>query len=209
MTNRSTGQQASGPTGHLIAFEGLDQSGKQTQAERLLAAFRAAGRTAEFLTFPEYTTAIGEEIGRALKGQRDYQPDTLQLLYVANRFEFRTRIMEWLASGTMVVCDRYLASSIAYGEAQGVDTGWLTAIQQPLPQPSLTLFMDMSPSVSLTRKQADRDKFERDMPLLERVRESYRRQSSAATWATIDAERDRDAVTVAVAGAVRSRLGLI
>ena len=209
MTNRSTGQQASGPTGHLIAFEGLDQSGKQTQAERLLAAFRAAGRTAEFLTFPEYTTAIGEEIGRALKGERDYQPDTLQLLYVANRFEFRTRIMEWLASGTMVVCDRYLASSIAYGEAQGVDTGWLTAIQQPLPQPSLTLFMDMSPSVSLTRKQADRDKFERDMPLLERVRESYRRQSSAATWATIDAERDRDAVTVAVAGAVRSRLGLI
>lgn len=209
MTNRSTGQQANGPTGHLIAFEGLDQSGKQTQAERLLAAFRAAGRTAEFLTFPEYTTAIGEEIGRALKGQRDYQPDTLQLLYVANRFEFRTRIMEWLASGTMVVCDRYLASSIAYGEAQGVDTGWLTAIQQPLPQPSLTLFMDMSPSVSLTRKQADRDKFERDMPLLERVRESYRRQSSAATWATIDAERDRDAVTVAVAGAVRSRLGLI
>ena len=209
MTNRSTGQQASGPTGHLIAFEGLDQSGKQTQAERLLAAFRAAGRTAEFLTFPEYTTAIGEEIGRALKGQRDYQPDTLQLLYVANRFEFRTRIMEWLASGTMVVCDRYLASSIAYGEAQGVDTGWLTAIQQPLPQPSLTLFMDMSPSVSLTRKQADRDKFERDMPLLERVRESYRRQSSAATWVTIDAERDRDAVTVAVAGAVRSRLGLI
>ncbi len=209
MTNRSTGQQASGPTGHLIAFEGLDQSGKQTQAERLLAAFRAAGRTAEFLTFPEYTTAIGEEIGRALKGERDYQPDTLQLLYVANRFEFRTRIMEWLASGTMVVCDRYLASSIAYGEAQGVDTGWLTAIQQPLPQPSLTLFMDMSPSVSLTRKQADRDKFERDMPLLERVRESYRRQSSAATWVTIDAERDRDAVTVAVAGAVRSRLGLI
>ena len=209
MTNRSTGQQANGPTGHLIAFEGLDQSGKQTQAERLLAAFRAAGRTAEFLTFPEYTTAIGEEIGRALKGERDYQPDTLQLLYVANRFEFRTRIMEWLASGTMVVCDRYLASSIAYGEAQGVDTGWLTAIQQPLPQPSLTLFMDMSPSVSLTRKQADRDKFERDMPLLERVRESYRRQSSAATWATIDAERDRDAVTVAVAGAVRSRLGLI
>lgn len=209
MTNRSTGQQANGPTGHLIAFEGLDQSGKQTQAERLLAAFRAAGRTAEFLTFPEYTTAIGEEIGRALKGERDYQPDTLQLLYVANRFEFRTRIMEWLASGTMVVCDRYLASSIAYGEAQGVDTGWLTAIQQPLPQPSLTLFMDMSPSVSLTRKQADRDKFERDMPLLERVRESYRRQSSAATWVTIDAERDRDAVTVAVAGAVRSRLGLI
>src|SRR6478752_8873243 len=111
--------------GQLIAFEGLDQSGKQTQAERLLAAFRSAGHNAEFLTFPEYTTAIGAEIGRALKGERDYQPDTLQLLYIANRFEFRPRIEEWLAAGTMVVCDRYLASSIAYGEAQGVDAAWL------------------------------------------------------------------------------------
>ncbi|HTH26509.1 MAG TPA: hypothetical protein VL919_15425, partial [Vicinamibacterales bacterium] len=112
--------------GHLIAFEGLDQSGKQTQAERLLDAFRSAGHKAEFLTFPEYTTAIGEEIDLALQGTRDYQPDTLQLLYIANRFEFRPRITAWLDAGTMVVCDRYLASSIAYGEAQGVDAKWLT-----------------------------------------------------------------------------------
>ncbi|MFM8532374.1 MAG: dTMP kinase [Acidimicrobiia bacterium] len=207
-----TSQRASGlagQRGHLIAFEGLDQSGKQTQAERLLGAFHAAGRTAEFLTFPEYTTAIGEEIGRALKGERDYQPDTLQLLYIANRFEFRTRIMAWLAAGTMVVCDRYLASSIAYGEAQGVDVPWLTAIQQPLPQPSLTLFMDMSPSVSLTRKKADRDKFERDMPLLERVRESYIRQAAAPGWTRIDAERDKDTVSQSVLSAVRSHLELL
>src|SRR6478735_1897189 len=207
MTNRPSGQQASRPAGHLIAFEGLDQSGKQTQAERLLAAFRAAGRKAEFLTFPEYTTAIGEEIGRALKGERDYQPDTLQLLYIANRFEFRPRISAWLEAGTMVVCDRYLASSIAYGESQGVDAAWLTDIQRHLPQPSLTLFMDMSPSVSLTRKKADRDKFERDMPLLGRVRESYTRQAAAANWVRIDAEGDKDAVSAAVISAVRSRLG--
>jgi dTMP kinase len=195
--------------GHLIAFEGLDQSGKQTQAERLLAAFRTAGHNAEFLTFPEYTTAIGAEIGRALKGERDYQPDTLQLLYIANRFEFRPRIEEWLSAGTMVVCDRYLASSIAYGESQGVDAKWLSEIQRALPQPSLTLFMDMSPAVSLTRKKADRDKFERDMPLLGRVRESYTRQAAASNWVRIDAEAQKDVVSQAVLTAVRSRLGLL
>ena len=92
-----TGQRADGPTGqqggpagqqggHLIAFEGLDQSGKQTQAQRLVEAFRSAGHKAEFLTFPEYTTAIGTEIGHALQGERDYQPDTLQLLYIARSF---------------------------------------------------------------------------------------------------------------------------
>lgn len=209
MTSKTSRPQDLETCGHLIAFEGLDQSGKQTQAERLLDAFRKAGHQTEFLTFPEYTTAIGEEIGRALKGERDYQPDTLQLLYIANRFEFRPQIASWLAAGTMVVCDRYLASSIAYGEAQGVDARWLTEIQRLLPQPSLTLFMDMSPSVSLTRKKADRDKFERDMPLLGRVRDSYVRQAQAAGWTRIDAEGDKDAVTAEVINAVRSRLGLL
>src|SRR5688572_32929080 len=89
----TAGKQA---TGHLIAFEGLDQSGKQTQAERLLEAFRAAGHRSEFLTFPAYETAIGAEIERALHGERDYAADTLQLLYIANRFEFRPRIASWL-----------------------------------------------------------------------------------------------------------------
>ncbi|HUQ87013.1 MAG TPA: dTMP kinase [Vicinamibacterales bacterium] len=195
--------------GHLIAFEGLDQSGKQTQAERLLAAFRSAGHHAEFLTFPEYTTAIGEEIERALHGKREYQPDTLQLLYIANRFEFRPRITSWLDAGTMVVCDRYLASSIAYGEAQGVDTTWLTEIQRLLPQPSLTILLDMSPAVSLTRKKADRDKFERDMPLLGRVQESYRRQAEQSDWIRLEGERDKDVVSADVISAVRSRLGLL
>jgi dTMP kinase len=195
--------------GHLIAFEGLDQSGKQTQAERLLAAFRSAGRQAEFLTFPEYTTVIGTEIGRALQGEREYQPDTLQLLYIANRFEFRPRINAWLDAGTMVVCDRYLASSIAYGEAQGVDPKWLSDIQRLLPHPSLTIFLDMPAAVSLTRKKADRDKFERDMPLLDRVRESYQRQAAQHDWIRLEAERDKDTVAADVINAVRSRLGLL
>jgi dTMP kinase len=196
-------------SGHLIAFEGLDQSGKQTQAERLLDAFRQSGHRAEFLAFPAYDTAIGGEIGRALKGERDYQPDTLQLLYIANRFEFRPRIEGWLASGTMVVCDRYLASSIAYGVAQGVDVDWMTAIQRPLPLASLTLLLDIPPEASLTRKRAARDKFERDLPLLGRVRDSYLAQAADPSWVRIDGANDKDAVAAAVINAVRSRLGLL
>jgi dTMP kinase len=196
--------------GHLIAFEGLDQSGKQTQAGRLLAAFKAGGHRAEFLTFPEYHTAIGAEIGHALQGERDYAPDTLQLLYIANRFEFRPRIAAWLDAGTMVVCDRYLASSIAYGEAQGLDPAWLSEIQRSLPQPSLTLLLDIPPDASLTRKQAARDKFERDLLLLARVRTSYLRQCEESdTWCHLDGVRDKDLVSADVVSAVRSRLALL
>jgi dTMP kinase len=210
MNSKTSRPQDLGPSGHLIAFEGLDQSGKQTQAERLLAAFRAGGYHAEFLTFPEYTTPIGAEIGHALQGERDYAPDTLQLLYIANRFEFRKRILGWLEEGRMVVCDRYVASSIAYGEAQGVDAPWLTEIQRRLPPPSLTLLLDIPPDASLNRKQVARDKFERDLPLLARVRDSYIRQAAASpSWIHLDGARDIDHVSAAVLTAVRSRLGLL
>jgi dTMP kinase len=107
------------------------------------------------------------------------------------------------------VCDRYLASSIAYGEAQGVNAAWLTEIQRFLPQPSLTILLDMPPEVSLNRKKADRDKFERDMPLLGRVRESYLRQAQQSDWVRLEGERDKDAVSADVISAVRSRLGLL
>ncbi len=77
--------------GRLIAFEGLDQSGKQTQAEWLAEALRAAGHRVQTLSFPDYQTTIGAEIGAALQGRRDYGPDVLQLLYVANRYEHAPR----------------------------------------------------------------------------------------------------------------------
>jgi dTMP kinase len=192
--------------GHVLAFEGLDQSGKQTQSERLAEVLRGEGRQVEFLSFPEYPTAIGAEIGRALNGERDYEPDTLQLLYIANRYEFRPRMRHWLAGGAIVICDRYLASSVAYGEAQGLDPSWLLDVQRYLPQPSLTIVLDIPPEVSLQRKHAARDRFERDLPLLSRVRASYQRQATAPGWVLIDGQQPRDAVTAEVTSAVRSRL---
>ena len=58
--------------GLLIAFEGLDQSGKQTQAERLRDRLKQEGRKARLVSFPDYGTSIGEEIARALQGEREY-----------------------------------------------------------------------------------------------------------------------------------------
>lgn len=196
-------------TGHVIAFEGLDQSGKQTQSERLAAALSAEGRRVEILSFPAYRTAIGAEIGRALRGEHDYAPDALQLLYIANRYEFRPRMMEWLAAGTVVVCDRYAASSVAYGEAQGLDAGWLADVQRYLPAAALTILLDIPPEASLARKHAARDRFERDLSLLTRVRDSYRRQAQAPGWLLLDGQQPAEVVSHAVTAAVRSRLATL
>lgn len=188
--------------GFLIAFEGLDQSGKQTQAERVRDRVTALGRECRLLSFPDYQTPIGAEISKALHGERDYAPDVMQLMYVANRYEKRDEIRKALEAGTVIVCDRYLASSIAYGEAQGLDPAWLRDIQKYLPQPDLTILLDIAPETAVRRKAANRDRYERDLALLSRVRESYARQAAESGWLRLDGERPRDAVSADVNEAV-------
>ena len=192
-------------TGQLIAFEGLDQSGKQTQAELLRDRLVDAGRLVRLLSFPAYDTPIGAEIQRALGGMREYGADVMQLLYIANRYEWKPQIQRELERGTILICDRYLSSSVAYGEAQGLDPAWLLAIQQHLPPPHLTILLDITPEVSARRKTTDRDKYERDLALLARVRESYLRQV-ASGWVRVDADRHLDAVGADVFAAVSALL---
>ena len=192
--------------GLLIAFEGLDQSGKETQARQLRDHLRAHGRKARVESFPDYGTSIGEEIARALQGEREYSPEVMQLLYVANRFERRADLERWLAGGLIVLCDRYVASSIAYGEAQNLDPTWLTDLQRFLPQPDLTVLLDVSPETAVRRKATDRDRYERDLALLGRVREGYLRLAADDRWVTVDASQSKIEVGDAVIEAVSSRL---
>ena len=138
----------------------------------------------------------------------DYSSEVMQLLYVANRYEHKDLIEREKARGTVLVCDRYLASSVAYGEAQGLDPQWLTDIQVHLPQPDLTILLDIAPDVSAARKTQDRDRYERDLAMLGRVRQSYQRQAAESqSWLVLDANRDRNEVAADVAAAV-GRLAL-
>src|SRR3989440_2036513 len=146
-------------SGVLIAFEGLDQSGKQTQAETLRDRLKSEGRKSRLVSFPDYGTSIGEEIARALAGERDYEADVMQLLYIANRYERKADLQRWIDGGLILVCDRYTASSIAYGEAQGLESAWLTEVQRFLPPASLTIVLDIAPETAVQRKAVDRDRY--------------------------------------------------
>lgn len=190
----------------LVAVEGLDQSGKATQAQHLRDRLRASGYKSRVVSFPDYGTFLGEEIARSLQGERDYGPETMQLLYAANRFERKADVERWHAAGLIVVFDRYVASGVAYGEAQGLDPGWLTTLQVALPQPELTLLLDIAPGTAAARKTAGRDRYERDLALLTRVRESYLRQARQPDWVRIDAEQPPDAVAAEMAAAIEPRL---
>jgi dTMP kinase len=186
----------------LIAFEGLDQSGKETQARHLRARVEQDGHRVHPLSFPDYATPIGQEIQKALAGEREFGPDVMQLLYVANRGEFRPKLDLWLKAGEIIMCDRYRASSIAYGEAQGLDLAWLTEIQKYLPPADLTILLDIAPETAVQRKSVGRDRYERDMGLLGRVRESYLRQAKQEGWVLVNGELPKAEVRSAVEAAV-------
>jgi len=165
-----------------------------------------------FLTLDVPALAFGDDDRAnhhvALHGDRDYPPDVLQLLYVANRGEKRTAIEAWIGQGVVVICDRYIASSIAYGDAHGIDAAWLTEIQRFLPAPDLTILLDIAPDTAVGRKAQARDRFERDLELLSRVRASYRRQAAAPGWVRLEGERAKSEVAADVIHAVETRLAL-
>jgi dTMP kinase len=131
----------------------------------------------------------------------------MQLLYVANRYERKPDLVRWLEGGLMLVCDRYTASSVAYGEAQGLDRAWLSELQRFLPPPAVTILLDIAPQIAVQRKAVDRDRYERDLGMLQRVRDSYLRQATAEGWVVVDGERPKELVADEVLIAVRTVLG--
>ena len=194
--------------GMLIAFEGLDQSGKQTQARA--AARSPQGRTAarsRLVSFPDYGTSIGEEIARALQGEREYGPDVMQLLYVANRYERKPDLQRWLDGGLVLVCDRYLASSIAYGEAQGLDPAWLA---DDAAVPAAAGADDPARHRPGDRRRGARPSTAIATSAISRCRRASARAISARprgrAGCALDGERPKDEVAADVLNAVASRL---
>ena len=167
---------------------------------------RQNGNKSRVVSFPDYGTSIGEEIARALQGERDYPSDVMQLLYVANRYERRSDLERWLTGGLVIICDRYVASSVAYGTAQDLDPAWLTDIQRFLPEPTLTVLLDIMPETAARRKAVGRDRYERDLALLGRVRKSYLEQLQE-TWVRVDGEQSKEDVAEEVFSSVALRLG--
>ena len=75
----------------LIAFEGLDQSGKETQARQLRARLQNDGRGVRPASLPDYVTAIGRELRLAPSRERDFVPECMRLLSVADRAAHQPR----------------------------------------------------------------------------------------------------------------------
>ncbi|SIQ00877.1 dTMP kinase [Alkalispirochaeta americana] len=129
----------------FIVFEGLDGAGTTTQAQRLTEYLGREGQ-AEFTCEPT-DFATGTVIRRLLKGPEYVRPETLALLFAADRNEHLFRpnqgIKDRLAAGHVVVCDRYLFSSLAY-QGYLAETGLVERLNAGFPLPQHLFFIDTS-----------------------------------------------------------------
>ena len=124
----------------FVVLEGLDGAGTTTQLQKLDRFLNGKGK-AHLVQAEPTDGPIGRLIRDVLQHKHSVQPWTLAMLYAADRNEHVARIEQEIAGGNMVVCDRYLYSSLAY---QGVTCPWedVWTLNQHYPHPSTILYID-------------------------------------------------------------------
>jgi dTMP kinase len=150
----------------FITFEGLDGSGKTTQAQLLRARLEAAGREV-VLTREPGGTPLGEEIRDLVLHGGEVAPWAEAALYAASRAQHVEQVIRpALARGATVICDRYVDSSVAY---QGIARGLglervldlnLAAVEGLMPD--LTILLEIDPDDAVARMGGERDRIERE-----------------------------------------------
>lgn len=197
----------------FVTFEGIEGSGKSTQA-RGLAARLGPGT---LLT----QEPGGTDIGRAIRGllldhgHHAMAPAAEVLLFFADRAQHvAERVRPALLEGRSVVSDRYTDSSIAYqGYGRGIDRALILAVARLATdglQPDLTILLDLPVEVGLARagRRGPQDRLESEVrEFHDRVRAGYLEMAKAepARWVRVDAEGSADEVAVRVAGVAAAR----
>ncbi len=154
--------------GLFLTFEGIDGSGKSTQAKWLAAYLRDQGQDVILTREPGGSTGAEEIRKLVLEGDPDrWSAETEILLFTAARRDHMERLIQpALAAGKVVICDRFADSTRMY---QGLSRGNLRALVDELHnmiigrEPDLTLLIDMDPETGLERalgRQGTEERFE-------------------------------------------------
>ncbi|MCS6837113.1 MAG: dTMP kinase [Anaerolineae bacterium] len=208
----------------FITLEGIDGSGKSTQARALAQALQAQGRHV-VLTREPGGTEIGDAIRHLLLDHPGGQAMSVRaelLLFCASRAQLVDELIRpSLQRGGVVLCDRYTDSSLAYqGYGRGVDLEQLRRLLDFATDgltPDLTLYYDLDPQLGLERRRRARlltaDDWNRldaqELAFHQRVHAGYEAliAQQPARWARLDASQPVEAVLAASLAIIQERLG--
>ncbi len=186
--------------GVFLVFEGIDVSGKSTQARRVAELHDAR------FTFEPGDTPLGVGLRHlVLDAATPMEPQTEALMMLTDRAHHVASVIEpTLAAGRSVVSDRFVASTLAYqGYGRGVDLGLLRRASELAVGPcraDLTILLDLPIEVVNERRAHDRrDRFESaDLAFHERVRNGYLELAEHEGWVVVDAEHSVEVVASVV-----------
>lgn len=187
--------------GVLIAFEGIDKSGKETQVGELAKKFTLEGENVVVIDFPSYDTPSGQAIRAILDGTHYLSPSDAmeyQSLMAINMYEQQTRIEHALMMGRVVICDRYLHSRMAFGLVRGLDKEWLEDTAHSLVQPDVVILLDITEQEYLRRcdNYDTLDIHERDTTFIREVSKVYRQLAEESdNWLVINGEGNPDDIS--------------
>lgn len=149
----------------FFVFEGTDGSGTSTQAKLLTESLKKKGIPV-FHTVEPTSHELGQYLRSALRKEKELSKEAIQLLFFADRAEhLANEILPAIQRNEIVICERYLWSSIAYGVAEGVDQTWLENIAKGFLIPDYTFFLNLPSEVSIKRieeRGAKEERFERE-----------------------------------------------
>lgn len=184
--------------GLFIAFEGLDGSGSQQYASSL-AQFMSREGYRVLLTNEPTNSMIGGLIRARIAGEWNIAPETLQLLFTADRAEhLRAKIKPALDAGKIVICNRYILSALAYNVVLVNDPAWLESLNARFPRPDLTFLLNVDPAVCARRLKEEQLELDlrAETQKQQQVWEEYKRLAAGdpATIHMVDGERDDVAI---------------
>jgi dTMP kinase len=192
--------------GLFVAFEGVEGSGKSTQSRALKRRLAGAGYSVTLAHEPGGTPA-GELIRRLLKRGPDIPPIAELLLFSASRAALvESAIRPALHRGEVVICDRYIYSTLAYqGYGRGLPLDTVRRLNEVATGgliPHLVVLLDLPPEAGLARKSSGpADRFEQErQEFHERVRQGYLRlaKDEPARWLVLDASASKASLAKAV-----------
>lgn len=164
----------------IVVIEGIDASGKHTQAELLAETLKRLGQTS-LLSFPQYETATGTIIKRILTNdlilpEEDLcRASVLQSLFLADRYSVLSLLREHHQDKAKhLVLDRYYTSGLVYGQSEGISLSYLSVIHSGLPPADLWFLLDIPVESSTLRRPNRRDVNERDQAKLSTCAALYR-----------------------------------
>lgn len=159
-------------TGKLIVIEGLDGSGKNTQAILLEQYLVSKNHKCSVITFPNYNSPFGRLIRHYLDKKIDFEQFELNNLYSADRYYAKSIIDDLLKNGFIVIADRYTPSNICYGSLNGDTMERIEMMDKFLPQPDIVILVDIDP-ITAAKRLETKDRNEQDLDYLNRVRKKY------------------------------------